>query len=298
MMTATHDLACHFVDLPTLRLHYAACGPGDGPPVILLHGFPDFWYSWRFQLAALAGAGFRVIAPDQRGYNLTEKQGPFDMDTLAGDIAHLQDALGYSAAHIVGHDWGGAVAYHFAARHPHRTLRLAVMNAPHYSAYLDTVKRGMTQSLKSWYIYFFQIPGVAEASLRARNFDALRRAFRQLPPENMGVEDSARYIAAWQQPGAITAMLNWYRVAFRATLRSGLSAPPQLVRNPTCVIWGEQDFALDKSCNDTLRRYVPDLKLHYLPDAGHWVQMHRPQQVNQLLLAFLGNPGGRAANSD
>lgn len=297
MMTATHDLAFQVVTLPNLRLHYAAVGSADGAPVILLHGFPDFWYSWRFQLPALARAGFRVFAPDQRGYNLTDKHGPFDMNTLADDIAHLQDALGYSAAHIVGHDWGGAVAYHFAARHPHRTLKLAVMNAPHYGAYLDTVKRGVTQSLKSWYIYFFQIPGLAEASLRARNFDALRRAFRQLPSANMSAEDSARYIAAWQQPGAMTAMLNWYRVAFRATLRSGLSATSQLIRSPACVIWGEQDFALDKSCNDTLRRYVPDLQLHYLPDAGHWVQMHRPEQVNQLLLAFLGDQKEGTANS-
>lgn len=277
----------HILDLPNLRLHYAAAGPQDGVPAILLHGFPEFWYSWRFQLPALAAAGYRAIAPDQRGYNLSDKHGPFDMATLAADIAHLQDALGFDSSHIVGHDWGGAVAYGFAALHPQRTRKLVVMNAPHYGAYLDTIRRTPAQILKSWYIYFFQLPWLAEASLRARDFESMRRAFRQLPPENMGSQDIAAYVEAWEQPGALSAMLGWYRTAFRATLRSGLSAPPQHVQAPTCVIWGEEDFALDRRCNDTLDRYTPDLRVHYLPGASHWVQMHRPQEVNRLLLEFL-----------
>lgn len=281
-----------FLDLPNLRLHYAAAGQEDGVPVILLHGFPEFWYSWRFQTPALAAAGFRAIAPDQRGYNLSGKDGPFDLATLTGDIAHLQDALGLADAHIVGHDWGGAVAYAFAAWHPQRTRKLVVMNAPHYNAYLDTIKRAPAQSFKSWYIYFFQLPWLAERSLRARDFDAMRRAFRQIPPETMSAADIAAYVRAWEQPGAMAAMLGWYRAAFGAAVRCGLSAPPQRIASPTCVIWGEKDFALDKRCNRTLPGYVSDLRLHYLPDAGHWVQMHRPQEVNRLLLDFLAEPPG------
>jgi pimeloyl-ACP methyl ester carboxylesterase len=275
----------HFADLPGLRMHYMSAGPPDGTPVILLHGFPEFWYSWRFQMKALADAGYRAIAPDQRGYNLTEKRKPYNLETLVQDIAHLQDHLGIARSHIIGHDWGGVTAWGFAAMCPERTDKLVTMNGPHPSAYLDACKRSR-QAFRSWYIFYFQIPGLPEWSLRRKNYRALRGVFRGLPREYMTREDIDRYVEAAAQPGALTAMINWYR-GLPKTLLKGKGALPQ-INAPTCVIWGERDVALDKACNDTLIQYVPNLVVHYLPEATHWVQIDHPQETNRFMLEFLG----------
>lgn len=166
-MQPTIEGVSRFANLPGLRMHYVEAGPANGAPVILLHGFPEFWYSWRFQIPALAAAGYRVVAPDQRGYNLSGKEDPYDLDTLTRDVANLQDAPGIARSHIVGHDWGGAVAWAFAAAYPARTDRLVVMNAPHLNAYQDTIRRLPRQLLKSWYVAFFQILRLPEWSMHA-----------------------------------------------------------------------------------------------------------------------------------
>lgn len=274
-----------WLDLPGLRMHVVSMGPVDGPNVILLHGFPEFWYSWRFQMPALADAGFRVHAPDQRGYNLTDAQGPYDVATLVADIAHLQDALGIARCDIVGHDWGGAVAWAFAAQHPTRTRRLAVLNGPHPGAYLAAC-RGLAQLRKSWYIAFFQVPFLPEWALRRRGYAALRRIFDAVPATHMSTEDIARYVEALSRPGRLTATLGWYRALPRTLLRKTDGAQAVLSM-PVCVIWGERDTALDVSCNAALPRYVQDLQIHYLPEASHWVQMDHPDETNRLLLQFL-----------
>jgi epoxide hydrolase 4 len=277
-----------FIDTPQLRFHVVEAGPASGDVVLLLHGFSEFWYSWRFQIPALAAAGYRVVAPDQRGYNLTDKHGPYHVEHLAADVAHLLDALDVEASHIVGHDWGGVIAYLFAALYPQRTRRLVVMNAPHLNAYRDTWRRSWRQLLRSAYVYYFQLRGLAEWSLRAGRYRAMRRSLQQAPAATMRPEDLELYVGAWSQPGALTAMLGWYRSAFRREVRLLNRAGPQYhVSAPTCVIWGEDDVALERACNDTLARYVPDLTVHYLPETSHWVQMHRPDRVNQLLLEFL-----------
>lgn len=275
------------VDLPGLRMHCVMAGPEDGQPVILLHGFPEFWYSWRFQIVALARAGYRVIAPDQRGYNLSGKAGPYDLATLTGDVAHLQDALGVSASHVMGHDWGGAVAWAFAVVFPRRVDRLVIMNAPHINAYMDALKRHPKQILKSWYVYVFQLPHLPEWSIRRDDYAALDRMFSQVASGRMTPKDVQRYKDACAQPGALAAMLGWYRALMRSVVTNRI--PVMHVAAPTCVIWGERDVALEKGCNETLRRYVRDLRLHYLPDASHWVQMDEPDEVNRLMLDFLGS---------
>jgi len=277
----------HYVDLRGLRMHYAEAGPPDGAPIILLHGFPEFWYSWRLQIPALAAAGYRVIAPDQRGYNLSSKDGPYDIATLTADIAHLQDALGIASSHIAGHDWGGAVAWAFAAAYPERTDRLVILNAPHLNAYEDTVRRHPRQLLKSWYILFFQLPRLPEWSLRAGDYAVLRRAFARVP--HMTAADIARYTDAWARPGALSATVGWYRAMARGIIAHRGNLPALRVASPTLVIWGERDAVLDRACNDTLPRYVPDLRINYLP-ASHWVQLDKPDEVNRLLLAFLHDP--------
>lgn len=284
------DFVERFIDLPDLRMHYVEAGPPDGESVILLHGFPEFWYSWRFQIPALAAAGFRVIAPDQRGYNLTAKQGPYLLDTLTADIAHLQDALGLSSSYIAGHDWGGVVAYAFAARLPGRTRKLAVLNAPHLNVYLEHTRRFSRQVRLSWYVYYFQIPWLVEWTLRRRNYEAMRAAFRSLPADLMTPVDLQRYVEAWSQPGALSAMVGWYRQNTRAMLRARMRVPRQDITAETLVIWGERDFALEKSLNDDLPKYIPHVRVHYLPQASHWVQMHAPNEVNALLLDFWAGP--------
>jgi len=273
-----------------VTLNYEAMGDTANPPVILLHGFPEFWYSWRYQMPALADAGFYAIAPDQRGYNRSSKQGPFTTKRLVQDVAQFQDALGIKKCTIVGHDWGGAVAWTFAAACPERVERLVVMNGPHPRAYMDACRKGYKQIIKSWYFFFFQLPLIPEWTLRANNFMALHSMFRKLvPPQYMSDADIAHYVDAWGQPGAMTATINWYRglpqQMFRR--RTGGAASLPKIKAPTCVIWGLDDHALDPSCNDTLDRYVENLVVHNLPGASHSVQMYDPPAVNALLIPFL-----------
>lgn len=269
-----------------ITMHYEEMGDPQGPPVILLHGFPECWYSWRHQMPALAAAGYRVIAPDQRGYNRTSKVGPFGVETLVADIRALQEALGITQSDIVGHDWGSIVAWAFPAYYPAHTRKLVIMNGPHPEAYKDTCRRHPIQVLKSWYMFMFQIPAFPEWVFRAANFAVLRKTFEALPRAYMTETDIERYVEAVGQPGALTAMINWYR-ALPQQLRNQASLPDNTIRVPTCVIWGEADAYLSKHCNDTLPKYVPDLEVHYLPKSTHWVQMDDPEAVNRHLLAFL-----------
>jgi pimeloyl-ACP methyl ester carboxylesterase len=276
-----------FVQIPGLRMHYATAGPEDGPPIILLHGFPEFWYSWRFQIAALAQAGYRVYAPDQRGYNLTDKHGPYDVATLTQDIANFQDALNVARCPIVGHDWGAVVAWTFAARYPARVEKLIIVNGPHPNAYLDACRRHFRQIRMSWYIYFFQLPWAPEYMIRRNNFAIVDRVFGAL---RTSPEDVQRYKNALAQPGALTAMVGWYRATMRGMLRARFKTAVARIAAPTCVIWGERDLALDVTCNETLPLYVPNLEIHYLPAANHWAPIHRPEDVNSLLISFLQKP--------
>ena len=276
-----------FADLPGLRMHYASSGPADGFPVVLLHGFPEFWYSWRYQIPALAGAGFRVIAPDQRGYNLTEKQPPYTLNTLTQDIVNLADALGLERFHVVGHDWGGPVAWNVAAWLPQGVQKIAAINGPHPNAFADALKRHPTQWLRSWYIGLFQLPVVPEALFRVNDYAVVERLFAELPKERMSHEDLQLYKEAFAQPDAVSAMIGWYRSIPKSILSEGGLREKLAVTCPACVIWGERDFALEKGVNDTLQRYVKDVDLHFIPDAGHWVHMQQPETVNAVLLDFL-----------
>lgn len=277
----------HFVNLPELRMHYMTSGPEDGVPVVLLHGFPEFWYSWRFQIPALADAGYRVIVPDQRGYNLTDKHGPYTIWRLTQDIVDLLDALDIPSCHLAGHDWGGPPAWTFASTQPDRVKKLVAMNAPHPNAFKDALRHHPKQLLKSWYIYFFQIPGLPEALIAASDYGALERIFSELPHTVMTATDVQRYKEACDHPGALTAMLGWYRALPRQLFIDGGLRDERKVSTPTCVIWGERDLALEKGINDTLGYYVENLEVHYLPQASHWVQMHAPDEVNRIMLEFL-----------
>ncbi len=277
-----------------LRLHHVEAVPSSadrtGPLVILLHGFPEFWYSWRHQFPALAGAGFRAIAPDLRGYNLSDRPRgvhPYRIEALVEDVVGLIGRAGAGRAVLVGHDWGGLIAWYVAMRRPEVVERLVVLNAPHPAVFAREL-RTPAQLARSSYQFFFQLPRLPEATLRARDYAAVRRTLRRDPvhPGAFTGEDIARYVAALDRPGALTATINYYRAAYR---RNPLRALREIrpVTMPTLLIWGERDRFLGLGLTRGLDRWAPDLRLVRIPDASHWVQNDTPGRVNDALLAFL-----------
>ncbi|MHB8577138.1 MAG: alpha/beta fold hydrolase [Dehalococcoidia bacterium] len=280
-----------------IRMHYVE--RGAGPLVILLHGFPEFWYSWRHQIDVLA-PHFRVVAPDQRGYNLTEKPhlvSAYQMRNLTADVAALIRHLGEDEAIIVGHDWGGGVAWSFAIEHPRMTRRLIVLNCPHPAA-MERGLRTWRQLLRSWYIFFFQLPYLPEFLIRARNFAALERAFRDtvIRKDTFSDDDIRAYKEAMAQPGALHSAINWYRAMVRSSWR-GLGPTPAITA-PTLVVWGEADTALGKELTYGMERWVNDLTLKYVPKTSHWVQQEQPELVNGHMLDFLSDIAPVAAHTE
>lgn len=273
-----------YVQLTDVRLHYVQ--DGAGPLVVLLHGWPEFWYSWRHQIPALVGAGFNVVAPDMRGYNLSDKPGKiaeYSLDRLATDVVELITALGEPRAHIAGHDWGGVVAWAVAAWHPDIVDRTVILNAPH----IDQYRRALAhpkQLAKSWYTGLFQLPG-APALLKARAFAPLKRALRATSTERaFSDEDLDRYVESWSQPRALQSQLAYYRAGSRRTF--GRVDPLPVVETPVLVIWGERDRTLEPVFADVGNR-ATNVRVERLRDATHWVHLDEPERVNELLLDFL-----------
>jgi epoxide hydrolase 4 len=285
------ELAHRYADLGDVRLHYVEAG--EGSLVLLLHGFPQFWYQWRHQIPALVEAGFRVVAPDMRGYNLSDKPlgvRAYRVELLARDVERLILACGEQTAVVVGHDWGAIAAWIAAMRHPERVEKLAILNVPHPARSLDGLLSPM-QLLRSSYVFFFQIPRLPEEVIRAGDFALLRSVFRSDPvqPEALTAEDIERYIEAIAQPGVLTASLNYYRALLRNPRE--MRALLQRVEAPVLVIWGEKDRFLSRRLAEPPRLWVPNLiRVKRLPDASHWVAEDRPLEVNTLLLDFLLSP--------
>ena len=283
------DLIEHrYADLGDVRLHYVEAG--EGPLVVLLHGFPQFWYMWRFQIPALAEAGFRVVAPDMRGYNLSEKPRgvrSYHVELLARDVERLIRACGEESAAVVGHDWGAMVAWMAAMMYPERIEKLGILNVPHPERFVRGLLRP-SQLLRSSYMFFFQVPRLPEKVLAARNFASLRYTLRNEPicPGAFTDEDIERYVEALARPGALTATLNYYRALFR---RSPLKARALLrrIEAPVIVMWGERDRYLRAELAEPDRSWVPNLRVERLSDASHFVAEDRPGEVNALLLEFL-----------
>jgi pimeloyl-ACP methyl ester carboxylesterase len=276
-----------FVYTNGVRLHCVEAG--DGPPVILLHGFPEFWYSWRHQLPALAAAGFRAVAPDLRGYNDSDKPPGVESyrpELLAQDVVGLIEKFGPGPAVLVGHDWGGIIAWLVTMRRPDLVQKLVVMNAPHPATFVAEVRHAR-QFWRSWYAFFFQLPWFPEAALRFQNFGMVRHALRRQPVHAAAFrpEDIRRYREALAKPAAVTAAINYYRAAFRYRRETARTYRP--IRGPVLVIWGEKDSYLNPHVLDGLPAWAPDARLLRLPDASHWVQNDAPDAVNQALLSFL-----------
>lgn len=284
----------HCADLPggrpaRIRLHVVAAGPEDGPLVVLLHGFPEAWFSWQRQIPALASAGYRVLAPDMRGFNLSDKpQGvdKYHIEHLTGDVAALINWAGAERATVVGHDWGANVAWHFAMRHGDMLDRLVTMNVPH-PATMKTAFINPAQLLRSSYAFAFQFPRLPERMFLARDVAVLRKTL-QVDPMREGAfteEDIDRYVEAMKQPGAVTGGMNYYRAAFRQGKEQTLDVCPVIA--PVLVIWGERDRFIGKQYADPPVDLAPNARVVRLPDASHWVQNDRPERVNELLLEFL-----------
>jgi epoxide hydrolase 4 len=287
-MGSARGIAHRWIDVGGLRLHCVEAG--TGPLVVLLHGFPEFWYAWRHQLPALADAGYRVVAPDLPGYNTSDKP-PRVRDyrprLLVQNLADLIVALGAGSATVAGHDWGGALAWLLAMHHPERVQRLVVLNAPHPIRFLTGLRRPR-QLRRSWYILAFQLPWLPERLIAARDFQALRRALGRQPtrPGAFTAQDIDRYVAAAAQPGALGAAINYYRAAVRA---NPLAQAHTLRRVdiPTLVIWGDQDRYLGRELAEPDRAWVPEVRVERIPQASHWVQADAPERVNQLMVDFL-----------
>jgi len=288
-----------FSDVRTngVMLHLAEAGPSDGPVVFLLHGFPEYWQTWENYIGPLAKAGFHVIAPDQRGYNLSEKPlgiAAYDLDQLAADITSLADHFEANHFSVIGHDWGGTVGWWIAMHSPTRLDRLAVINAPHPSVWREAMQSNPQQRRKSLYVKLFRVPWLPEFLLRRRRFAALAQSLEATAAGSTQAERD-RYLAAWSVPGALTAMLNWYR----AFLKKDLPQSGDLrIVTPVLLIWGEQDpFGVRELAQASLRLCVHGRAI-YFSDASHWVHREEGARCLQVLLEFLTKGDAKAPTTN
>jgi|SRR5882672_5445314 len=302
MITITHGYA----NVNCIRLHYAESGSGDNL-VILLHGFPEFWYSWRRQLAAL-GEKYHVVAPDMRGYNLSDKPArveDYRLEVLVEDVVGLIDYFGAAKAAIVAHDWGAGVAWAVAQKYPERVSRLAALQVP--PAALWRANISLRQLLRSWYMFFFQLPRIPEWAIGRKNFAALDRTFKETVARKHTFSDAdiEIYKEALRRPGALTAALNYYRANVRRVMSrrnakgehdrrgetridQGATGSDGRIRVPTLFIFGEQDFAILPATVRGMEKHIdaPFRELR-IAESGHWVQNEAAEEVNAALLDFL-----------
>jgi pimeloyl-ACP methyl ester carboxylesterase len=270
---------------------HTAGDPASDRLALLLHGFPEHAFSWRHQLPLFAKLGYRVWAPNQRGYGGSDKPrgvANYRIDALVSDVAGLIDASGARRVTLVGHDWGGLVAWELAARRARPLDHLVIMNVPHPARFREELARNPAQRRRSLYALFFQLPWLPEWLMRRNGAALIDEAFRGMAIDKSRFPDDA--LAVYRrnvlQPGAATAMLNWYRAAGRRFGALGREQRP--IETPTLLIWGEEDTALGKETTFGTDRYVKDLTVRYLPGVSHWVQQEAPEAVNEILAEWLG----------
>ena len=262
-----------------VRLHVIEAGPADGKLLVLLHGFPEFWYGWHETIAPLANAGYRVVVPDQRGYNLSAKPpdvADYRIDELARDVLGVIDAYGRETAAVAGHDWGAAVGWWLALHHADRLSEFVAVNVPHPTVFERTLRGSWSQRLKSWYVLAFQLPKLPEAVARAGNWRLPVRSMRETStPGTFDDEDFRRYRRAWDREGAFGAMVNWYR----AVVRDRPEPKATRVEVPTLVIWGANDQFLEKRMAGRSVEHCADGRLMTVDGATHWVIHEDPHRV-------------------
>jgi epoxide hydrolase 4 len=273
-----------------IALHVVFAGPASGTSLVFLHGFPEFWFAWRRQIDHFVSSGYRVILPDQRGYNLSEKPAgipSYSIDVLAKDVVGVLDNVAASKTFVVGHDWGAAVAWYLAARYSDRVQRTAMLSVPHPRVFLKNLTMNPAQLRRSWYMLFFQLPWLPERILRRRDWALLVRVLRDTsPPGVFSDSDLEQYKESWARKGALTGMLNWYRAAPLRPSKFFLDSDVSRVKVPALLIWGKNDqFAGETMARESLQ-YCDDGHLEILENATHWVQHEEPAQLNNLLSQF------------
>ena len=276
-----------------IKLYVLTDGPKTSPSVVLLHGFPEFHYGWQKQIPALVDAGFRVIVPDQRGYNLSDKPkgiSSYGVDILAKDIIGLLDHFGIEKTYLVGHDWGAVVAWTLALNYPERFKTLAILNVPHPDVMTRCILENEEQRKKSWYVFFFQIPFFVEWTLRRDNFRNLTRMLVGSGRKStFSADDLTQYKKAWSQPGALTGMVNWYRAIFRRSFKYAFQRKNILARRvkvPTLMLWGKRDVALSHEMVEPSIELCEQGEAVLFEKATHWVQHDEADEVNKKLIQF------------
>ena len=280
------------VDANGLTFEVDKCGTGD-KLAICLHGFPEHSFSWRYQLPMLAEAGYEAWAPNMRGYagsSRPVKVAAYHIDKLMADVSALIDASGHQDVVLIGHDWGAIVAWQFAIECKRNLEKLIICNVPHPGPMENVLRNRFSQLRKSWYILFFQIPWLPEFLLGLNGARAIGDIIRKscvdesmFPPEVTEV-----YRQSANQPGALKAMINYYRALVRGRKEVAARGLP-IIEAPTLMIWGEEDVALALESTYGTQEYVRDFQIRYLPRVSHWVQQEAPEQVNAMIRAFLEN---------
>ncbi|BAZ28397.1 alpha/beta hydrolase fold protein [Cylindrospermum sp. NIES-4074] len=285
-MTVIQDSWTHaYINTNGVKLHYVT--QGEGPLMLMLHGFPEFWYSWRHLIPEFA-KDFKVVALDLRGYNDSDKpqaQSAYAMDELVKDVAGVIQGLGYQECILVGHDWGGAIAWNFAYAHPDMVEKLIVLNLPHPAKFVEGL-RTPQQLLRSTYIFLFQLPWLPELLLQALDYEAIAKVIQGTAVNKSAFTpaDLDAYKDAAAKRGALTAMLNYYRnIVHLLTTKTSW----RVLEVPTLLIWGANDVALGKELTYGTAAYVRDLQIKYIANSGHWVQQEQPELVTQYMQEFL-----------
>lgn len=277
-----------YIETNGINLHVVQHGPHEGELVLLLHGFPEFWYGWHKQLTYFANQGYRVWAPDQRGYNLSDKPkkvSAYEMTHLVQDIVGLIKASKKEKVILVGHDWGGIVAWRVAREYPELIKKLIILNAPHSGALRTHIKKHPTQLLKSSYILFFQLPKVPEMILKSSHGENAAEALRKTSNEGTFSDDDLKeYRSAWAKPRAMQSMLNWYRANAKSMTSSEISKRVSVL---TLILWGENDQFLGKELATESLKYCDNGKGILISEATHWLHHEEPDRINSMIHSFI-----------
>lgn len=292
--SSTEKWEHNFVEVNSIRIHYVSAG--SGPLVLLLHGFPEFWYSWRHQISVLSKK-FHVVTPDMRGYNKTDKPPnveDYSATNLIGDVAGLIHKLAPDdkKAILVGHDWGGAIAWMVAMFQPQLIEKLIILNVGHPGTRNREGFLDFDQMQRSWYMFFFLMPELPEEVLSRNDFEVLKKmVFDTATRKEVFTEDDIEnYVSSWKEPGALTGAINYYRAITNSAYWKELGKPRNfpLIKAPTLLIWGEDDPFLGKQLTEDTKEFIDaPYRLEFIQNCSHWVQQEAPDDVNKLILDFL-----------
>ncbi|QEE14512.1 alpha/beta fold hydrolase [Promethearchaeum syntrophicum] len=276
------EISYKMISVGSIRLHVALAGNHFGKPIILLHGFPDAHFGWEQQIHALTASNFFVIAPDQRGYNLSDKpkgKSNYKMYLLVEDVIYLADALNIDKFYLAGHDFGAMVAWNLMEKYSARVNRLIIFNVPHPQILAQFLKNSKTQRKKSWYAFFFRIPLLPEILIRLTNMKMLSSAMK----DSFSKDILNRYQIAWKQPGSLTAMLNWYRCMLK---ERNPKKNYSIIENPTMIVWGKKDPHLMWEMAPESAKMCQNAQVKFFENASHWVLEDEAEKTSELLVKF------------